>query len=284
MIVAVIGLGLIGGSIALELKANGFADKIIGVDSNKDNSSMALELGIVDEINDLDFSVNIADLVIVSIPVNSIIKILPTILDKAGIKTIITDMGSTKEGISGIVKNHVNRANFVASHPIAGTEHSGPKAAHLGLFVNKTAIICDREKSSEFALSVVEAMYKVLKMRLIDMDSASHDLHIAYVSHLSHISSFALGITVLDKEKDENTIFNLAGSGFESTVRLAKSSPAMWTPIFQQNAKNVSDALDEYIKNLQVFKNYIDNNQPDEAFELMHTANEIRRVLDGIKK
>lgn len=284
MIVAVIGLGLIGGSIALELKVNGFAAKVIGVDSNKDNSSMALELGIVDEINDLDFSVNIADLVIVSIPVNSIIKILPTILDKAGIKTIIIDMGSTKEGISEIVKNHANRANFVASHPIAGTEHSGPKAAHLGLFTNKTAIICDREKSSESALNLVEAMYKVLKMRLIDMDSPSHDLHIAYVSHLSHISSFALGITVLDKEKDENTIFNLAGSGFESTVRLAKSSPEMWTPIFEQNAKNISDALDEYIKNLQIFKRYIDNNQSAEAFELMYTANEIRRVLDGIKK
>lgn len=284
MIVTVIGLGLIGGSIALELKANGFATNIIGVDANESNASMALELGIVDEINDLDFAINKSDLVIISIPVNSIIKILPNILAKAGAKTIITDMGSTKEGISEVVKNHANRANFVASHPIAGTEHSGPKAAHLGLFTNKTAIICDREKSSESALNIVEAMYKVLKMRLIDMDSASHDLHIAYVSHLSHISSFALGITVLDKEKDENTIFNLAGSGFESTVRLAKSSPAMWTPIFQQNAKNVSDALDEYIKNLQIFKSYIDNNQSDEAFELMHTANEIRRVLDGIKK
>lgn len=284
MIITVIGLGLIGGSIALDLKKANFSEKIIGVDNNPDNCKMALELNIADEIDSLENAVQKADIVIVAIPVNSTEKILFKILDNIKKETIVTDVGSTKENICLAVENHKNRKNFVAGHPIAGTEHSGPKAAFSGLFNNKTGIICDKEKSYDFAIKKIEEIYQILGMKIRYMDSNAHDLHIAYVSHLSHISSFALGATVLDKEKDESTIFDLAGSGFESTVRLAKSSPEMWTPIFQQNKENVSSALEEYIKNLQDFKKHIDNNDYDIIFDFMKSTNEIRRVLDGIKK
>lgn len=282
MIVTIIGIGLIGGSLGLALKDNGFASRVTGIDNSSDNLKKALELGIIDSIGEIDLSLARSDMVIVAIPVNHTTNILASILDKIGEKTIVTDMGSTKQAICESVVNHSKRANFVASHPIAGTEHSGPQAAFKELYTGKIAIICDREKSADYSLKVVEDMYKSLNMKIINMDSNDHDLHVAYVSHLSHISSFALGITVLDKEKDESTIFNLAGSGFESTVRLAKSSPEMWNPIFEQNARNVSAALGEYIKKLQVFKSYIDNNEVQKSFELMKTANEIRRVLDGI--
>ncbi|MFN8672581.1 MAG: prephenate dehydrogenase [Candidatus Sericytochromatia bacterium] len=282
--ITVIGLGLIGGSIALDLKKVNYIDKIIGVDNNKENCKLALELNIVDEIKELDEAVKSSDLVLVSIPVNATEKVLQNVLDKINETTIVTDVGSTKENICLAVENHKNRKNFVAGHPIAGTEHSGPKAAFSGLFSKKTGIICDQEKSYDFAVKEVEKIYQVLGMKILYMDSKAHDLHIAYVSHLSHISSFALGATVLEKEKDETTIFNLAGSGFESTVRLAKSSPAMWTPIFEQNMENVSTALDEYIKNLLVFKQYLDNKEYNKIFDYMKDTNEIRRVLDGILK
>ncbi len=284
MHITVIGVGLIGGSLALALKENGFADRVTGIDQNKNNAEKALELGIIDSIGDMDTALKESELVIVSIPVSTTTNVLSKILDKIGKNTVVTDMGSTKKAICEAIANHPNRKNFVASHPIAGTEHSGPQAAFKELFNNKIAIICDREKSSDFAVELIEDMYKKLNMQLINMDSVSHDLHVAYVSHLSHISSFALGITVLDKERDESAIFNLAGSGFESTVRLAKSSPEMWAPIFEQNKKNVSEALGEYIKQLQIFKSFIDNDDVGNLSNLMRTANEIRRVLDGMKQ
>jgi prephenate dehydrogenase len=284
MKITVIGLGLIGGSLALALKDTGFATQIAGIDSNPDNAREALELGIIDSIGEIGKDISDAGMVVVAIPVNHTPDVLIKVLDLTGENTIVTDMGSTKKAICEAVENHPARKNYVASHPIAGTEHSGPKAAFKELYNGKIAIICDRHKSSDHALQVIEEMYRNLKMKLINMDSDDHDLHVAYVSHLSHISSFALGITVLDKEKDESTIFNLAGSGFESTVRLAKSSPEMWSPIFEQNSRYVSDALGEYIRHLQIFKSFIDNNEPEKSFELMKSANEIRRVLDGMKK
>lgn len=282
MIVTVIGVGLIGGSAALALKDSGFASKIIGVDNNQENIRKALDLKIIDESMSLESAIKSSNLVIVAIPVNVTTNVLLNVLDNINPETVVTDMGSTKKSICKVVETHPNRKNFVASHPIAGTEHSGPEAAFKELFIKKIGIICDQEMSESFAVKLVEDMYKALQMRMIYMDSESHDLHIAYVSHLSHISSFALGITVLDKEKDESTIFNLAGSGFESTVRLAKSSPEMWAPIFEQNADNISDALGQYIRQLENFKSYIDKKEYNECFKLMRTANEIRRVLDGI--
>lgn len=282
MNISIIGIGLIGGSLALGLKENGFATKILGIDSSEKNLKDALDLGIIDEISDLK-NINKSDLIIVSIPVNPSLEVIKEVLELVDNK-IVTDMGSTKKNICEIINNHHNRSCFVPSHPIAGTENSGPKAAIRNLFDKKLAIICDNDINDKSKSKIIEDMYKSLNMRVIHMNSEDHDLHMAYVSHLSHISSFALGLTVLDKEKDESTIFNLAGSGFESTVRLAKSSPDMWNPIFEQNSKNISEALGEYIKQLEKFKNSIDNREYYQSYEMMQNANDIRRILDGMIK
>lgn len=284
MKIAIVGVGLIGGSLALGLKDQGFTSQIIGVDNNSDNLEAALQLGIIDKKSGLKEAVEQSDIVIISIPVNSSLKVIKEVLDISNDSNIIIDMGSTKENIAEAINNHNKRKNFVASHPIAGTENSGPKAAFKTLFNNKVAIICDRELSDKSKINITEKMYHTLGMKVVYMDSKAHDIHLAYVSHLSHISSFALGITVLDKQKDETAIFNLAGSGFESTVRLAKSSPDMWNPIFQQNSKNISEALGEYIKQLERFKYCIDTNEYSESYEMMKDANNIRRVLDGMIK
>lgn len=283
MIVSIIGLGLIGGSVGLILKEKGFASKVIGIDQSTGHQREAIELGLVDQCASLEEGLLVSDLVIVAIPVNSIQQLLPKVLDLVNESTVVVDLGSTKQGIAERVTNHSKRSQFVAAHPIAGTENSGPSAAFNTLFEGKTGIICDRELSSDMAYRVAKGMMEILGMHVIEMDSKSHDLHIAYVSHLSHISSFVLGQTVLEIEKDEASIFNLAGSGFESTVRLAKSSPAMWAPIFKQNKKHISDSLGAYIENLMEFKKYIDDENESEMKECMENANDIRRVLNGIE-
>ena len=244
--VTIIGLGLMGGSFALALKKTGLAENILGVDTNENHCQAALKLGIVDEIKNLEESIFISDLIVLAIPINSAQKILPNILNLISEKTIVMDMGSTKVGICEVIKNHPNRQNFVATHPIAGTENSGPNAAFAELILHKTTIICDPELSSHHALKKVKKIFQSLWMNVITMSALAHDEHIAYVSHLSHITSFALGQTVLEIEKNEKAIFDMAGSGFESTVRLAKSSPDMWTPIFIQNRENLLKALDAY--------------------------------------
>ena len=280
MVVTIIGLGLIGGSLGLSLKQNGFASKIIGVDNNPSHAKEAIELEIVDEIMTLEEAIDVSRLVLLAIPVNTAKKLLPSILDLAKPETVVVDMGSTKVGICEAAKNHNNRQCFVASHPIAGTENSGPSAAFSTLFMQKVSIICEKDLSGKYALGLAERLYKSMYMKLIYMNPDEHDRHIAYVSHLSHITSFALGLTVLEVEKDEKTIFNMAGSGFASTARLAKSSPQMWAPIFEQNSKNLSTVLEAYIDNLKLFKMHIDNGDSDEIHKLMADANRIRKILD----
>jgi len=278
----VIGLGLIGGSIAIDLRKSGIATSLVGVELNKDHAARALDLGLVDEILPLEEAVK-ADLIITAIPVNSIKTVLLKILDLISDKTIVIDTGSTKSLICKAVAGHPKRSQFVAAHPIAGTENSGPDAAFSGLFVNKTNIFCEKEKSSAEALAVAHKIFDVLKMRTIFMDPVEHDKHVAYVSHLSHVSAFLLGQTVLDIEKDEKNIFNLAGSGFASTVRLAKSSPDMWAPIFEQNAEYLSQALLEYIMHLQKFQYHLMKRDVKELHKIMTNANHIREVLEGIE-
>lgn len=285
MIITVVGLGLIGGSMALSLKEKGFGHKahtIIGVDRNPNHGEEALRLGIVDEVLPLAEAVKAADLIIIAIPVNYAPLVLNQILPLVSDKQVVMDVGSTKTEICRQANQHEHRPCFVATHPIAGTEKSGPSAAHQGLFHNKINIICEKEKSSPEALAMIEELYETLKMTTIYMDPMEHDKHIAYVSHLSHISSFMLGLTVLGMEENEKNIFNMAGSGFESTVRLAKSSPDMWAPIFQQNKENISAALGQYIDQLTLFKQHIDEENTDKTHDLMAKANEIKRVLDGI--
>ncbi len=279
MIVCVIGLGLLGGSFALALKAKRENVQIVGVDTNTENAEKALRLQIADKILPLEEAVQAADLVVLAIPVNAIAQLVRPVLDLLPAHATLLDLGSTKELICQEADKHVKRGQFVPTHPIAGTEYSGPEAAFASLLESKTMIICDREKSSPASLKFVEAICQELNMPLRYMDATAHDLHLAYVSHLSHISSFALGITVLEKERDEKNIFDMAGSGFSSTVRLAKSSPQMWGPIFSQNKGNVSEALGSYIKQLQSFKDIIDAKDEEQAMELMQRANEIRRIL-----
>ena len=280
MVVTIIGLGLIGGSMALDLKNRGFADKVIGVDKNINHQNIALLSKLVDEIDELDSAVKKSDLIIIATPIDATKKILPHILDltKGTIK-VVTDVGSTKAGIAEQVKNHKFRKNYVASHPMAGTEYSGPLAAHSRLFDYKNAIICDKEESSEFALSLVKQMYETLNMKLIFMDSHQHDMSAAYVSHMSHISSFVLSLAVLDKEKNEKNILNLASGGFASTVRLAKSSAEMWVPVFLQNKKYVLEVIDAYMKEMQAFRDSIDNDDDEHLHELINNANAIQKIL-----
>lgn len=278
MQIAIVGLGLIGGSMALDLKNSRFASEIIGVDSNSAHADKALALQLVDRIEPLEAALGTCDIIILAIPVQHISGLLPIILDKVRDQVVI-DVGSTKEIMSVAVQGHENRGQYVATHPMAGTEFSGPQAAISGLFQKKVTIFCDADKSSPQALDLAVKLYETLGMPIIYMDSREHDLHAAYVSHISHISSFALALTVLEKEKDQENIFNLASGGFESTVRLAKSSPEMWTPIFTNNASNVINVLDTYILELQKFKNAIKSRDTDALNKLMEEANKIKRIL-----
>jgi prephenate dehydrogenase len=279
----VVGVGLIGGSMAIDLRKSGVASRLIGVEQNKENARHALELGLIDEILPLEDAVKGSDLVITAIPVNAIRAVLLKVLDHIGDETVVIDTGSTKSMICKAVENHARRSQFVAAHPLAGTENSGPAAAFSGLFPQKTNIICEREKSSVKALDVADKVFDTLQMRTIFMDPVEHDKHVAYVSHLSHVSAFLLGQTVLDIEKDEKNIFNLAGSGFASTVRLAKSSPDMWAPIFEQNAEYLSQALLEYIMHLQKFQYHLMKRDVKELHRIMTEANRIREILEGIE-
>lgn len=279
----IIGLGLIGGSMALDLKKAGLVTEFTGIDLNKDHAAKALELGLVSAIDTEGKTIATADLIIISIPVSVLSQLLPSILDSVKKDTVVIDTGSTKSLVCKAVLNHKNRGQFVAAHPIAGTENSGPTAAFSGLFQNKTNIICEREKSTAQALTLAEKLFAALGMNTIYMDSGEHDKHVAYVSHLSHVSSFLLGQTVLDIERDEKNIFALAGSGFSSTVRLAKSSPDMWAPIFEQNAEHLSQALLEYIMHLQKFQYHLMKRDVNELHKIMTEANRIREVLNGME-
>ncbi len=284
MIISIIGVGLLGGSFALGLREKNPHGKFGGVDHSAVNQKIALAKGIVDEILTLDEALQVSELNVLATPVDAIIKLLPYMLDHLPDGRTIMDLGSTKELICNLVDNHPKRGQFVAAHPMAGTENSGPGAAFKELLIDKNVIICDREKSNPDAWGLVETFLRDAGMKIHYMNPVEHDLHLAYVSHLSHISSFALGMTVLDKERDERAIFDMASTGFSSTVRLAKSSPQMWAPIFDQNKQNVSKALGDYIELLKKFKEAIDGRDMDASLSYMARANDIGRVLAGIEK
>ena len=277
----IIGVGLIGGSFALDIKKTNPKATLFGIDKNETHLDEAFQLNIIDSKATLNDLTN-ADLVILAIPVDATLKVLPIILDTISDKAIVFDAGSTKEDICLAVKNHPKRRNYLAAHPIAGTEYSGPSAAIHGLYKDKTNIICEVEETAFKLQEKVLQLFSDLGMRIRYMNPKAHDKHIAYMSHLSHISSFMLGKTVIEKEKNERDIFDMAGSGFESTVRLAKSSPAMWTPIFEQNKTNVIETLDEYISNLKHFKELMENNNFEAVHQEMENTNYIKDILNGI--
>lgn len=278
----IIGVGLIGGSLALDIKNKRPETTIFGIDKSEDHLNQALELGVINNKATLD-DVDKADLVILAIPVDVSVTLLPSVLDKISDFTLVADVGSTKSDICKVVEHHPRRRNFLAMHPIAGTEFSGPKAAIRDLFKQKTNIICEVEKTAFKLQEKAVGLFSEIGMRMRYMNPESHDKHIAYVSHLSHISAFMLGKTVIEKEKNERDIFDMAGSGFESTVRLAKSSPAMWTPIFKLNKNNVVETLDDYIANLTQFKKLIENDDFDGVFNEMKDTNYIKQILNGIQ-
>jgi prephenate dehydrogenase len=281
MKIYIIGIGLIGGSMGLDIKVLYPEATIYGIDTNKKHVEEAITLNVINfegAITDLAT----ADFVIVSVPVDTALKVLPEVLDNIGEHTIVFEVGSTKNPICEAVANHSKRRNFIATHPIAGTEFSGPSAAITKLFDGKTNIICEVERTAFKLQEKALDLFKSMGMRIRYMDPKSHDKHIAYVSHLSHISSFMLGKTVINKEKDEQDIFDMAGSGFESTVRLAKSSPAMWTPIFKQNKLEVVEALEGYIANLTQFKELLIQDEYTAIFDEMQSVNKIKEILNGM--
>jgi prephenate dehydrogenase len=276
--IAVVGVGLIGGSLALQLHEKKISSKLVGVESNEFHAQKALELELVDEILPLDDAIQQSDVIILAIPVDSMVSLLPEVLNKINNQVVI-DLGSTKSQLIESVKNHPKRGRYVAAHPMWGTEYSGPLAAVKGAFENVAVIICNSKDSDHDALEWTKDMFTKIRMRILEMEAGAHDLHAAYVSHISHITSFALANTVLEKEKEEEAIFELASAGFESTVRLAKSNPAMWVPIFRQNRDNVLDVLNEHIAQLRKFKSCLEKENYDYLLELIEHANKIRGII-----
>jgi len=280
MTIAVVGIGLIGGSMMIDLRKREFATRIIGVDNNIQHRNIAQLCGLVDETDTLENAVEQSDLIVLSTPVDTNCSMLPGILDLIkGTSKVVTDMGSTKAGIARISENHPGRGRYVAAHPMAGTEYSGPLAAVGRLFDYKPAIICDPEKSDNDALDLVIRMLGVLNMRIVYMNSASHDIHVAYVSHISHITSFSLALSVLAKEKEADNIMTLAGGGFESTVRLAKSSGETWAPIFLENSEYIIEVMDTYIEKMKLFRKMITEKNLEGLRKIMDEANAIRKIL-----
>ncbi|MCJ8153304.1 prephenate dehydrogenase [Chryseobacterium sp. SSA4.19] len=279
MKISIIGTGLIGGSMALKLKQKGMADFIYGIDHNRNHINEALRLKIIDAESDLEYGIKNSDLVIIAIPVDSARSLLPKILDLISDHQTVMDVGSTKAGIVNAVQHHPKRPRFVAFHPMWGTENSGPASAVSDSFSGKAGVICNKEESAADALQTVEKIAENLGMHLIYMNAGDHDIHTAYISHISHITSYALANTVLEKEREEETIFQLASSGFSSTVRLAKSHPEMWVPIFKQNKENVLDVLNEHISQLRKFKSALEKENYEYLGELINHANKIRGIL-----
>jgi prephenate dehydrogenase len=279
MTVTIIGIGLIGGSIAIGLRDSGFAKEIIGVEASESHAKRAIELGLVNRVLPIDEAIMVSDMIIVATPVNSLTNLIPYVLDRVSHHQIVMDVGSTKVNIAEAVSMHPNRPNFIATHPMAGTEFSGPEAAIPKLFEDKVCVLCDVEQCSEEAQMAAETMYNALKMRILYMDSNSHDIHTAYISHISHISSFALALTVLEKERNEDAIFDLASTGFQSTVRLAKSNPDTWIPIFEQNRDNVLDVLDEHIHVLSTMRTHLIKRNFKDFYAMIEKANDIKRIL-----
>ena len=278
MTVTIIGTGLIGCSLAYCLRQTGFAQRIIGVDTNPQNLKTAIRLGWIDEGMQPELALAPAELIIIAVPVDATLELLPGLMDKVD-RQVVMDVGSAKKLIGDSIAGHAHRKNFVATHPMWGTERSGPEAVVKEAFKDRVAVICDKEKSDHEALALVEKLYESIGMKLVYMESGNHDIHAAYVSHISHVASYALSITVLEKEKEENTIFELASGGFESTVRLAKSNAAMWVPIFRQNRENVLDVLNEHISQLKKFKSCLEKEDYEYLTKLILQANKIKRIL-----
>jgi prephenate dehydrogenase len=279
MTVGIIGTGMMGGSFAWVFREKRREWRIVGYDALTAHAERAVEEGFIDDVLDLDELVRQSDLILITIPVSHVVALLPQVLDGINDKQVVMDIGSTKEQIVEVIRDHPKRKRFVATHPMWGTEYSGPENAVKGAFKGRVAVICNKHESDEDAVALVESLYDMIPMEKVYMNAHEHDIHAAYVSHISHIASYALALTVLEKEREEDKIFQLAGGGFESTVRLAKSNPAMWVPIFMQNRENVLDVLNEHIAQLRKFKACLEKENFEYLQELIEGANKIRRII-----
>ncbi len=277
--ITIVGVGLISGSFSLALKERGLVRNVIGVSKTAESIRKAMELGLIDEALPLEEAVKKSELVYVAIPVDVTVPVMKQVMDLITDRQIVADAGSTKLTLCESLADHPMRSRFVAMHPMWGTEYSGPEAAVRDAFRGRSCVICEKEKSAPDAVDVMEKLYTDLGMNMVYMDANSHDMHAAYISHISHITSFALANTVLEKEKEDSAIFELAGGGFESTVRLAKSNPSMWLPIFMQNKEHVLDVLNEHIAQLRKFKSCLEKGNADYLRELMENANKIGRII-----
>lgn len=275
----IVGVGLIGGSFALSLREHGYTGRIVGVEASADHARRAVELGLVDAVVSLEEGVAVADLVVLATPVDTLPQLAVKVLNSVGSHQTVIDVGSTKEELCEMISHHTNRGRFVATHPMWGTEYSGPEAAQREAFVGRNVVVCEEERSDRDALALVERIYADFGMPIVRMGAEEHDLHTAYVSHISHITSFALALTVLEKEREEQHIFDLAGGGFESTVRLAKSSARTWVPILMRNKYNVLDVLREHIHQLQVIRKQIERDDVEGLAESIGKANSIQRII-----
>lgn len=281
MKIAIVGIGLMGGSMALALRDNALASEIIGVDNSEKNIEKALELGLIDRALTLDQAIETVDVIVLATPVDTLPMLAIKVLNKLTDSQIVFDMGSTKQEICELVSQHPRRSQFVATHPMWGTENSGPESAVKGAFRGRTLVICEKELSNPEAVQQIEKIYSTLGMPIKYMPAEEHDIHAAYVSHISHITSFALALTVLEKEREQEQIFDLAGGGFESTVRLAKSSPQMWVPIFMKNKYNVLDVLREHIHQLQIIRRLLEKDDMEGLYKVITKANRIKEIIKG---
>ncbi|NJL14233.1 MAG: prephenate dehydrogenase [Microscillaceae bacterium] len=280
MTISIIGLGLIGGSMALALREADWATQVWGVENHPAHARLAQERGLADKIVSLEEALQGSEMLVLAVPVDVCLRLLPQILDDLPASSVVSDVGSTKSALCRAIVRHPRRSQFVAAHPIAGTENSGPGAAIPHLFTNKMTILCEKAASSPEAWQQVRAMYEALGMTCLEMEAEAHDQHLAYVSHLSHLTSFALALTVLEVEKSEKNIFQLAGSGFSSTARLAQSAPGMWTPIFTENRHHLLTALDEYEAQLRVLRQAIAQADGESLHKALEKANAIRSILN----
>ncbi len=275
----IIGIGLIGGSFALSLKNNKISDRVLGYDASSANLQRAIELGLIDEAAEFNEGISQADLIVLATPVDITPTLAVKVLNRVRPDQIVIDMGSIKEELCEVISMHANRSRFVATHPMWGTENSGPDAAQQNAFIGRTVVICERDKSDADAAECVEKIYTTLQMPITYMNAEEHDLHVAYISHISHITSFALALTVLEKEREDQHIFALAGGGFESTVRLAKSSASTWVPILMRNKYNVLDVLREHIHQLNVMRKAIESDDMEALKGMMGRANTIKKII-----
>ncbi len=279
MKILIAGLGLIGGSFALALRDRGIADEILGVEKSDENAAEALRLGLADRIVTLEEGVPQADLVVLATPVDTIPLMAVKALNHVTDRQVVMDMGSIKAELCEVISMHARRGRFVAAHPMWGTEYSGPRAAQHGAFTGRNAVLCEAERSDADALATVERIFRTLDVPVVYMGAEEHDLHAAYVSHISHVTSFALALTVLEKEREERHIFDLAGGGFESTVRLAKSAAATWVPILLRNKYNVLDVLREHIHQLQIMRRMIERDDAEGLTSAFGKANSLQRII-----